>query len=187
LTNSQLTENEASSVEKAWLEYNQEFESNEKSNIRNDFWSYGEYELVGHGKQTSPKCGTFNKYMGCLNYQAHNQARFFTEGLEKNSVFVKPIYHSCDKPSCPVCYKHGWAVRDAYRMEDRLKVASNRFVLPVEHIVREQKGWLGCQGLRQAQNSWRNLLVSTKSLFDSKRLQKITCDNMVRCLLLSKA
>ncbi len=37
--------------------------------VKNEFWSYGEYELVGHGKQTSHKCGTFNKYMGCLNYK----------------------------------------------------------------------------------------------------------------------
>jgi hypothetical protein len=105
------------------------------SEIKNEFWSYGENELVGHGKQISPKCGTFNKYMGCLNYKAHNQARFFTEGLAENSVFVKPIYHYCDKPSCPVCFKFGWAVREAYRMEERLKIAANRFGLPVEHIV----------------------------------------------------
>ncbi len=135
MENSQLTENEDLSVKKAWLEYGQQFESGKKAEIKNEFWSYGEYELVGHGKQTNPKCGTFNKYMGCLNYKAHNQASFFNEGLAKDSVFVKPIYHSCDKPSCPVCFKYGWAVREAYRMEERLKVASNRFGLPVEHIV----------------------------------------------------
>ena len=49
--------------------------------------NYGEYELVGHGKQTSPNCGTFNKYMGCLNYKAHNQARFFNEGLAERFRF----------------------------------------------------------------------------------------------------
>ena len=50
----------------------------EPSPIKNDFWSYGENELVGHGKQTTPKCGTFKKHMGCLNYKAHNQSRFFS-------------------------------------------------------------------------------------------------------------
>jgi len=135
LESSQSIVTDHSSVEKAWLEYNQEVELKEKSIIQNNFWRYGENELVGHGEQTSPKCGTFNKYMGCLNYNAHNQARFFTEGLEKNSVFVKPIYHSCDKPTCPVCFKYGWAVREAYRMEARLKEASKRFGSPVEHIV----------------------------------------------------
>ncbi len=104
-------------------------------NVGSSFWSNGEYELVGHGKQTSPDCGKFNKYVGCLNYKAHNQARFFTEGLAENSVFVKPIYHSCDKPTCPICFKYGWAVREAYRMEERLKEASKHFGLPVEHIV----------------------------------------------------
>ena len=34
--------------------------------VRDEFWSYGEFELPGHGKQTNEKCGTFNKFMGCL-------------------------------------------------------------------------------------------------------------------------
>ena len=103
--------------------------------IRNEFWSYGEHELVGHGKQTNADCGAFGKHTGCLNYELHNQARWFDESLPHNAIFVKPIYHSCDKPTCPVCFKYGWAVREAYRMDARLKVASNRFGLPVEHIV----------------------------------------------------
>jgi hypothetical protein len=102
--------------------------------IRNPFWSYGEYELVGHGRQTNSKCGQFSKFMGCLRTDLHNQVRWFFPDLKKDSVFVKPIYHSCDKPTCPKCFKFGWAVREASRIENRLKKASNRLGL-VEHIV----------------------------------------------------
>lgn len=126
--------------------------NNEFLSVSSSFWSYGDYELVGHGEQTSPDCGSFNKYMGCLNYKAHNQARFFDESLIENAVFVKPIYHSCDKPTCPVCYKYGWAVREAYRMEARLKVASNRLGCPVEHIVasvRSEDYGLSLESLRK--------------------------------------
>ena len=102
--------------------------------VHNEFWSYGEYELVGHGKQTNEKCGTFNKFMGCLKVDLHNQVRWYFQDLEKDAVFVKPIYHSCDKPTCPICYKHGWSVREAGRMEKRLLEASKRLGL-IEHIV----------------------------------------------------
>jgi hypothetical protein len=104
------------------------------SHIKNEFWSYGEYELVGHGKQTNAECGKFKRFDGCLNIEAHNTARWFTPYLKKDSVFVRSIYHSCDKPTCPKCFKYGWAVRQATRMENRLNEASKRFGI-VEHIV----------------------------------------------------
>jgi hypothetical protein len=31
--------------------------SNKPFVINNDFWSYGDFELVGHGKQTNENCG----------------------------------------------------------------------------------------------------------------------------------
>jgi hypothetical protein len=102
--------------------------------IHNPFWSHGEYELVGHGKQTNLECGKFKKFMGCLKIDLHNQVRWFFPDLKKNTVFVKSVYHSCGKPTCSKCYKFGWAVREASRMERRLKEASKRFGL-VEHIV----------------------------------------------------
>ena len=91
--------------EHTWLNYAESLQGNDVTNARNPFWSYGENELVGHGEQTSPDCGTFNKFMGCLNYEKHNQTRFLDERIEKNSVFVKPIYHSCDKPTCPSLFQ----------------------------------------------------------------------------------
>ena len=117
----------------AWADYKRTFEV-PKPEVRNEFWSYGEFELAGHGKQTNDKCGTFNRFMGCLNVEAHNASRWFHSDLKKNSVFVKSVYHSCDKPTCPKCYKFGWAVREASRMEKRLEKASVSYGL-VEHIV----------------------------------------------------
>lgn len=119
----------------AWDNYQRSYgKLNPEAEIQNKFWSYGDQILVGHGKQTNANCGLFKKFMGCLNIELHNQTRFFNEDLQKDSVFVKSIYHSCDKPTCPVCFKFGWATREASRMERRLKEASNRFGL-VEHIV----------------------------------------------------
>jgi hypothetical protein len=102
--------------------------------FHHEFGVHGDFILVGHGEQTNNKCGKFKKHMGCPNIEAHNQARHFTPNLEKDSVFVKPIYHSCDKPTCPICFKYGWAVRQATRMETRLREASKKLGL-IEHIV----------------------------------------------------
>jgi len=52
----------------------------------------------------------------------------------KGKVYVKRVQHFCNKPSCPICYRKGWAVREAHNIEGRLKEASKRFGL-VEHIV----------------------------------------------------
>jgi hypothetical protein len=119
----------------AWADY--ERSSREivpELGVCNEFWGHGEYELVGHGKQTNGNCGMFKKFMGCLNIDLHNQVRWFFTDLKKDSVFVKSVYHSCDKSTCPKCYKFGWAVREATRLERRLQEASKRFGL-VEHIV----------------------------------------------------
>jgi hypothetical protein len=102
--------------------------------VENPFWSFGGYELVGHRKQTNENCGKFKHFSGCLNVELHNAVRWFFPDLKKDSVFVKPVYWSCDKPTCPVCYKYGWATREAVRMEKRLNEASSRFGL-VEHVV----------------------------------------------------
>jgi hypothetical protein len=102
--------------------------------VPSKFWSYGEYELVGHGEQTNFDCGKFKRFDGCLNVDLHNAVRWFFPGLPKDSVYVRSVYHSCDKPTCSKCFKYGWAVREATRMEKRLNEASKRFGL-VEHIV----------------------------------------------------
>jgi hypothetical protein len=99
------------------------------------FNQYGDHFLVGSNPEpTNPNCGVFSKFMGCPDVEAHNAVRWFMPDVPKDSVFVKSVYHSCDNPLCPKCYKYGWAVREAGRIEARLAEASKRYGL-VEHIV----------------------------------------------------
>lgn len=100
---------------------------------KNSWGSYGNFRLVGHGKVTNEYCGQFRKMYGCSRVELHN--RITLDGANfKDTVFFKSTFFSCDKPSCPKCYRYGWAVREARSIEARLKEASKRFGL-VEHIV----------------------------------------------------
>jgi len=107
------------------------------SALEGNFWDFGVYGLVGHGKQTNDRCGTFRKVVGCSRVELHNKVTF-----DKNHVLVnysgkgyfRPVFHSCDKPSCPTCYQRGWAVREAKNIEFRLEQASKCFGV-VEHII----------------------------------------------------
>jgi len=106
--------------------------------VENGGFSFGNFELVGHGEVTNENCGRFSGYhYGCLRVDLHNKVIFDKDGKRincANKVYAKPFFHSCDKPSCPICYKYGWAVREARRIEARLAEASKRFGL-VEHII----------------------------------------------------
>jgi hypothetical protein len=118
---------------KAWEDYQRSFGKIVSEPVV-EFGRYGDYWLVGHGEVTNSECDTFKKFMGCLNIEAHNSVRWIMPDLAKNSVFIKSVYHSCDNPLCPKCYKYGWATREAGRIEARLKESSKRFGL-IEHIV----------------------------------------------------
>jgi hypothetical protein len=48
-------------------------------------------------------------------------------------VFVKKVFMSCDKPSCPICYKFGYAVREAKKIAARLNEASKKYG-NIEHL-----------------------------------------------------
>jgi hypothetical protein len=123
------------SEQKAWLDYEQSFDDSTKHDIQNEWGKYGQYELVGNGKVTNPdKCGKFKGFWGCLGEgDAHDYVTLDGEN-HKGKVYVKKIFHSCDKPSCPVCFKRGWAVREAGNIESRVKEAEKRFG-KAEHIV----------------------------------------------------
>ena len=101
--------------------------------INTSAYSFGDFQLVGHGRVTNDKCGTFSSFYGCLRTELHNKITLDGKNY-KGKVYVRKVFHSCDKPSCPVCYKYGWAVRLAGKIEARLAEASKRFGL-VEHIV----------------------------------------------------
>jgi hypothetical protein len=78
---------------------------------------FGVYELVGHGKQTNGRCSTFGRFLACTRVELHNKTVFDVKtGSLVNfagKADVRPVFRSCDKPRCPVCYERGWATREA--------------------------------------------------------------------------
>ncbi|PVX23976.1 MAG: hypothetical protein CW691_09290, partial [Candidatus Bathyarchaeum sp.] len=58
--------------------------------LSNEFWSFGEYELVGHGKQTNSSCGKFLGFRGCARVDLHNKITL--DGVNyAGKVFVQKI------------------------------------------------------------------------------------------------
>jgi hypothetical protein len=96
------------------------------------YGSYGDFQLVGHGKVTNDDCGKFSSFYGCVRTDLHDHVGLDGVNYE-GKAYVKPIFHSCDKPSCPVCYL-SWASREAHKIEARLAEGAKRFGL-VEHAV----------------------------------------------------
>jgi hypothetical protein len=108
----------------------------EGSSLVSGWARFGEFVLVGNGCVTNDGCGSFSSWRGCVRTELHGLMKFGKDGLKnyKDKVYVRRIRHSCDKPSCPVCFKHGWAVKEAENIEVRLLKGSKRWGL-VEHIV----------------------------------------------------
>lgn len=92
------------------------------------------FPLVGNGEITNDYCGKFSSYYGCDRVDLHE---LIGKRIGKDYVgkmFMHKVHFSCDKPSCPVCCRYGWAVREAHKIEKRLEVASKEWG-DVEHIV----------------------------------------------------
>jgi len=105
-----------------------------KPEVQNEWGKHGEYELVGQGEVTNPDtCGKFRGFWGCLRTELHNKTTLDGKN-HKGKVYVTKVFHSCDKPTCPICYVRGWAVREAGNIESRIKEAEKRFG-KAEHIV----------------------------------------------------
>jgi hypothetical protein len=110
-----------------------EFDFDEPDVTKTAWGEYGDFQLVGNGEVTSPSCGKFRGFRGCLRTELHNIVTL--DGRDfRNKVYVHPAFYSCDKPSCPICYKRGWAVREAENIELRLLEAKKRFGL-IEHVM----------------------------------------------------
>jgi len=95
--------------------------------------SYGDYKLVGNDEVTNQYCGVFLHYKGCLRTELHNHTDLFGKNYAE-MIFLHKSQNWCNKPSCPVCFKSGWAVRQAHRVEMRLKELVNHYG-EAEHIV----------------------------------------------------
>lgn len=123
----------AESAFKLRQEFDGVYDDFDEEPVDDGYASYGDFQLVGHGIVTNDNCGKFSSFYGCVRTDLHDHVGL--NGVNyKGKVFVRRVVHSCDKPSCPVCFKYGWAVREARKIEARLAEASKRFGL-VEHIV----------------------------------------------------
>src|SRR5271157_5385084 len=97
--------------------------------VHSDYAALG---LAGHGAITNGSCGRFKRAYGCDRVELHNHVGF--DGVNyAGKVFVKKVFMSCDKPSCPICYKFGYAVREGQKMGIRLEAASKIFG-NIEHL-----------------------------------------------------
>jgi len=107
--------------------------------IENRWATYGKFQLVGNGKVTNENCGKFKGLRGCLNVENHDIIA--SDGKNyKGKFYIKKVRFTCHKASCPVCYNHGFAVREAGNIESRLMVLSRHFG-EVEHIVISVPSW----------------------------------------------
>lgn len=105
-------------------------------------FSYGDFQLVGHGKVTNEDCGRYLYDMGCMRVDLHNKIMMVKLRVGKeekivstiNRVYRKHVFNYCHRPTCPTCHKFGWASRLARKIEVRLLEASKRFGQP-EHII----------------------------------------------------
>lgn len=91
------------------------------------------FARVGTGQQTNSFCGLTLGFKGCLNVHFHSHISLDSKNHTGN-VFIRKVVHSCDKPECPICFKRGWAVREASAVEYRIKEASKLFGI-AEHIT----------------------------------------------------
>ncbi|WGM88829.1 MAG: hypothetical protein NUK63_07875 [Candidatus Bathyarchaeum tardum] len=112
---------------------NEKGESIPLLDTQNSYGEYGNFKLVGHGKPTNGKCGHFFRFKGCLRVDLHNIVTLDGTNYQ-NKAFIRRVHHWCHKPSCPICYKHGWAVREAGNINARCKEASKKHG-QVEHII----------------------------------------------------
>ena len=83
---------------------------------------HDDFTMVGHGERSNAKCGQFAGFTGCLRTELHNHVGL--NGVNyAGLVYAHPVFHSCDRPSCPLCFKRGWAVRQAGHVKQRLDKA----------------------------------------------------------------
>lgn len=128
--------------QKLFHDYEASFLKGEDSKLKNPFLSedmeqyswkhqiggdYGDFTLVGRNpKSTKSTCGTFHSLWGCLNVEEHGITIDGCDYRGKVPVFKR--YYTCHRADCPVCYKNGWARRQAHSMTERLKKFSTGFI-----------------------------------------------------------
>jgi hypothetical protein len=114
-------------------------DDDEEPEVKSSWGKYGGYELVGNGKITNSNnedklaCGKFYGFVGCPRTEFHKKKTL--DGVNHSGMaYIKKRFHYCNNPRCPICFKSGWAVREANSIEDRIKASSKRFGL-AEHVI----------------------------------------------------
>lgn len=94
--------------------------------------SFADYKRVGQEEPTNSFCQTWKGFVGCMDGVKHDLVTL--NGVNyKGKGYVHPIYVSCNKPSCRLCYKKGWAVHEARKVAGRF-VGANASIKP-DHVV----------------------------------------------------
>ena len=93
---------------------------------------YGSIEIVGRGLPTNDRCGHLRTLKGCLHTELHHNSLV---GNYEGKVYVKIVHTWCHNPRCSVCYKRGYAVREAKSAAEVIKAASKTHDSPAEHII----------------------------------------------------
>ena len=98
------------------------------------FNRHGIYALPGYAERpTNSNCGTFKWFYVCLRALLHDIVTLDGHNY-RGKGYGKRVWWHCNRPSCPVCFRKGWAVRLASRIEHRLKECAKKFG-KIEHIV----------------------------------------------------
>jgi len=99
----------------------------------------GGFAKVGTGGVTSSSCGKHMRFEGCSKDDLHSVV---VDGVDySGKAYMTNVVMSCGKPSCPKCYRLGWAPRLAWRISGRLLwfsellAKTNAKTAVIEHVV----------------------------------------------------
>lgn len=109
--------------------------------LKNKYWflpyendGKEEFQPVGRGVKSSEFCGVHRGFKVCKDVEAHRGV--VKGGVDyTGKIVVRHKHWWCTKPSCPVCFIRGWAVREARFFERRLDLAVKRGFGKVEHVI----------------------------------------------------
>jgi len=103
------------------------------NDLRRERYRFKGYEVLGHAPRSNSHCGQVRCLRGCLNVEGHNFVD--VQGNDwRNKIVFEPVLLSCDKPECEVCYRKGYSVREAMKIDSRLSEARKLWG-DVEHFM----------------------------------------------------
>lgn len=98
------------------------------------------FAKAGTGEVGSNACGKHMRFDGCTKDGLHKAA--VVDGVDySRKAYMTDVVMSCGKPSCPKCYRLGWAPRLAWKISSRLDGVSkelskhNAKTAIVEHVI----------------------------------------------------